>query len=210
MIYLNVGCGDKRYKGNVINLDMNKDVRWYDGDRRKIQQTQGDIQADMRFLPFRNESFDGAICSHVLEHIPREHHQFTIAEIRRVIKFDGTLFIEVPDILRVCKFFVDNYLGIRDEYWYHCIYGRGAFPGDQHLSGFTQQTLADLLLENGFNELDWLYQEWGEKPWVNRPYISVVAKKTEVLPHRMGYNTAIDLYDSRTDKNINFLELQRM
>ncbi len=74
MLFLNVGCGDKRYKGNVINIDMNKDVRWYDKDGELVKKMATDVQADMRFLPFRNESFDGAICSHVLEHIPREHH----------------------------------------------------------------------------------------------------------------------------------------
>ncbi len=110
---------------------------------------------------------------------------------------------------RVCKFFVENYLGIQLEYWYHCIYGRGSFPGDQHLSGFTRQSLTDLLLENGFYQLDWLYQEWGEKPWVNRPYMTVIAKKTEIPPHRMGYSSHIDLYESETSKNTNILALRR-
>jgi len=210
MLYLNVGCGDKRYNGNVINIDMNRNISWYDEDGALTKKMQTDVQADMRFLPFKNEAFDGVIASHVLEHIPKEHHQFTISEIRRVIKFEGTLFIEVPDMMRVCQFFVDNYLGIRDEYWYNCIYGRGAFPGDQHLSGFIQQTLTDLLLENGFHKLDWLYQEWGDKPWVNRPYISVIAVKTELPLHRMGYAATIDLNDNRDRLQNNRLNLRKV
>lgn len=58
----------------------------------KIQWVRGDIMA----LPFAPASFDGCICSHVLEHIekPRE----LLAEMVRVTKPRGCLVIVVPHL----------------------------------------------------------------------------------------------------------------
>jgi SAM-dependent methyltransferase len=52
------------------------------------------VQADARDLPFRDDSFDAIVCSHVLEHIPDD---VTVAhEMARVLTRDGVALIQVP------------------------------------------------------------------------------------------------------------------
>ena len=53
-------------------------------------------QASAGSLPFRSDSFDVVTCSEVLEHLPTELEDLCMAEIRRVIKPDGTLLFTVP------------------------------------------------------------------------------------------------------------------
>ena len=53
-------------------------------------------QASALNLPFRNATFDAVICSETLEHI--QDDRTVIAEIARVLKTNGNLFITVPNL----------------------------------------------------------------------------------------------------------------
>jgi ubiquinone/menaquinone biosynthesis C-methylase UbiE len=46
-------------------------------------------------LPFKKETFDIIICDQVLEHIPE--FEKTISEMRRVIKKDGIVYVDLPN-----------------------------------------------------------------------------------------------------------------
>jgi SAM-dependent methyltransferase len=53
-----------------------------------------DIHADLCELPFSDDSYDLVICSHVLEHVPRDGA--ALAEIRRVLAPEGTAILMYP------------------------------------------------------------------------------------------------------------------
>lgn len=53
-----------------------------------------DHRLDITSIPFPDESFDWVLCSHVLEHVPRDDLAF--AEIRRVLKPDGLALLQHP------------------------------------------------------------------------------------------------------------------
>jgi predicted SAM-dependent methyltransferase len=53
-----------------------------------------DMKLDIRDLPFRSESFDVIICSHVLEHIVDDSH--AMGELYRVLKHGGWGVVLVP------------------------------------------------------------------------------------------------------------------
>jgi SAM-dependent methyltransferase len=54
-----------------------------------------DVRADLRLpLPFREGSFDAALCTEVLEHVPDA--QLLLSEIRRVLSPGGVAVITVP------------------------------------------------------------------------------------------------------------------
>lgn len=53
-------------------------------------------QASAGQLPFRDATFDVVTCTEVLEHVPEEIEDGVIAEIRRVIRPDGTFLFTVP------------------------------------------------------------------------------------------------------------------
>lgn len=163
MEYLNAGCGRVRYN-NCINMDVTKN-----------DVTDPDIVASVMSIPFPAERFKGVIFSHVLEHLRREEHKWALLEIRRVLKTNGILYVEVPDFEVAMQYWLSNKRG-RKDYWYQCIYGRDAYESDSHKSGITEQYLTDILFEIGFCNLRWLNTDKEEA------LIAVVAKKSELMP----------------------------
>jgi SAM-dependent methyltransferase len=53
-----------------------------------------DVHADITCLPFDDSSFDVIVCAHVLEHVTDD--RLAIAELVRVLRSDGTMFVQVP------------------------------------------------------------------------------------------------------------------
>jgi len=83
---LDVGCGKspyRRYLGasEYIGLDDNPGVG-------------PDVIGNISAIPFEEDTFDGVLCTEVLEHIPDPRQG--IAEVSRVLKPGGTLYITVP------------------------------------------------------------------------------------------------------------------
>jgi SAM-dependent methyltransferase len=158
--YLNIGCGNVRFP-NCINMDIVDNVYTY-----------VDIVGNVLNIPFPDKRFKGVIFCHVLEHLYQKDHFRAMQEIRRVLKPNGKLFLECPDLNLVCKYFLDNFQG-RGDYWYMCIYGRCLHEGDAHKSGITQEYLTDLLFTHGFGHLNWKTRNDRE------PTLIVVAEKLE-------------------------------
>jgi predicted SAM-dependent methyltransferase len=50
-----------------------------------------------RMLPFRDDTFDGIFCEHVLEHFSLEQGKRLLADCFRILKPSGTLRLIVPD-----------------------------------------------------------------------------------------------------------------
>ncbi len=78
---LNLGCGKKPISG-YLNVDI----------------YGGDIIANAESLPFRNESFNFILASHVLEHV--SNLQNSMKEIHRILKPGGILEARVPTGLK--------------------------------------------------------------------------------------------------------------
>ncbi|MDQ3766085.1 MAG: methyltransferase domain-containing protein [Actinomycetota bacterium] len=56
-----------------------------------------DIDADIRQLPLRSESFDGVLCIEVLEHVPDPSR--AVSELHRVLQPGGVMLLTVPFML---------------------------------------------------------------------------------------------------------------
>lgn len=83
VIMLNLGSGSRRYPGQNINVDIE-------------HFPNVDILADGCCLPFLDNTFDAVISDTVIEHV-KYPNQF-VAEIKRVLKKDGTVYITAPFI----------------------------------------------------------------------------------------------------------------
>lgn len=83
MISLDVGCGhsSEHIKKAEVGIDLEKGLC--------------DVQASAYQLPFRNQTFDRIIMSHILEHL--ENFSVVLDEVSRVLIPVGTLEIEVPN-----------------------------------------------------------------------------------------------------------------
>jgi SAM-dependent methyltransferase len=96
---LDAGCGRGEflelnpYKTKVIGVDIIKE------EVKKLKEKGLDVQyADLKEkLPFKDNSFDGVLNSHVLEHLDPEEGIKMISEFKRVLTPGGILVIAVPN-----------------------------------------------------------------------------------------------------------------
>jgi len=81
---IDIGSGPRKLRDDVTCIDVFK----FDNV---------DIVTDATNLPFENESIDVSICDNVLEHVrdPKK----VIAEILRVLKKDGLVYVAVPFVI---------------------------------------------------------------------------------------------------------------
>ncbi len=89
-VVLDLGCGGGSFETNdspfsVVRVDLDRDAL----------HASNCIQADAAKLPFAAGSFDLVISNHGLEHF--ENLSGSLAEIGRVVKPCGALYIAVPD-----------------------------------------------------------------------------------------------------------------
>ncbi|MEE9456805.1 MAG: class I SAM-dependent methyltransferase [bacterium] len=72
--------------GHVVGVDISR-------------QGDADAAADLKKLPFRDGAFDAVFCSQVIEH--EREPAALLAELRRVVKRDGTLVLTAPHLSRL-------------------------------------------------------------------------------------------------------------
>jgi dolichol-phosphate mannosyltransferase len=133
---LDVGCGSSRILASstdVVGLDIQLHKLRY-GRRFGKPLVHGSIFA----LPFADASFDGVICSEVIEHIPAEERPFD--ELARVLKTGGRLILGTPDYDRWQWRLLE---------W---IYGRVSPGGyaDEHITHYSRANLSAYLQGKGF------------------------------------------------------------
>jgi len=140
---LNLGCGNQ-YMDDYINIDSD--------DTERV-----DVIADVRSLPFIDNSISVVEAYHLLEHIPRQQIEETLGEWIRVIKPHGKLIVELPDFERNCE---DLIQAIKDKDWETAnwnmmvIYGGDTpAPQDAHRWGYNANTINRLLNQVGFVEV---------------------------------------------------------
>jgi dolichol-phosphate mannosyltransferase len=133
---LDVGCGSSRILGalpGMVGLDIQL-------PKLRYARRYGNplVHGSIFQLPFADSSFDGVICSEVIEHIPAQEQPFD--ELTRVLKTGGRLILGTPDYDR-WRWRVLEWL-----------YGRLAPGGyaDEHVTRYGRTNLATYLQGKGF------------------------------------------------------------
>jgi ubiquinone/menaquinone biosynthesis C-methylase UbiE len=91
---LDLGCGSQPYRQYLRDV-----VRYvgldYPPTRESLANTvRPEVHGDARTLPFADQSFDGVLCSQVLEHVDRP--ETVVREMSRILKPGGVGLISVP------------------------------------------------------------------------------------------------------------------
>jgi len=137
MIKYNLGCGDMILDG-FVNVDL--------------YNPKAQIKSDVKNLPFEDESGDYIYASHIIEHFDFYEAFAVLKEWKRVLKTGGTLVLETPDLLNLCKRFIDadeeTRIGLYPQFY--------AYPwidGQQHKFLYTPKQLSWTLSKAGFIDI---------------------------------------------------------
>lgn len=138
LIKLNLGCGNEILDG-YINCD--------------IINPKADMLFDATKVPFPDNSVDEIRAYHIIEHFPFKQGLAALTEWFRVLKPNGKLIIETPDLLNTCKQFVES-----DEATRIMLYGNFfAFPDisplEAHYFLFTETQMFWSLSQIGFDRI---------------------------------------------------------
>jgi predicted SAM-dependent methyltransferase len=91
MKILDIGCGNKKYKGEIEDVVIGM-------DRMRLPSVDVIYDIEKFPYPYKSEVFDKIVMQHSLEHVSKENmaNIKIIEEIHRVLKGDGILEVEVP------------------------------------------------------------------------------------------------------------------
>ncbi len=99
---LDVGCGCGRHllplsaRYSTTGMDISSIALYRARDYLKKQDRKADfVTASLTHLPFKGETFDAVICLGVLQHLTEAGRYAAASEIRRVLKCNGLVFLEV-------------------------------------------------------------------------------------------------------------------
>jgi predicted SAM-dependent methyltransferase len=127
---INLASGQRPFKKPWINVDI------------RHQGYDIDIEADVKELPFEDESCDILVAHHLWEHIPLEQQEETIREWYRVLKKGGILSIHIPNMKELCKAWLEG----RINTYIFNVNTYGAFQGyvtDLHRWSYDEKELED-------------------------------------------------------------------
>ena len=130
---LNLGCGTDIKQG-YINIDQ----RWIKG----VNQV-----ADVSRLPYKDESVAEVLANDVIEHFPREQTEMVLKEWIRVLRPDGILKIQCPDVRSLAYGLVYNQIPTNE--FSRRIYGGQEYNGNFHYAGFDIPEMKRILRKLG-------------------------------------------------------------
>ena len=129
MVRMALDAGFKAY-----GVEINKEAASYAREYQSLDV----IAADLNSVAFPEQHFDVVTLSQVLEHISRPKPLFE--DIRRVLKSDGILIVDVPNIDGLLvPLWGTHWSGLQPQW---------------HLWHFNRITVANLLRQNGFEVLE--------------------------------------------------------
>lgn len=101
---IDIGCGDGYYLYLLSNLGAKISLTGVDSDKRALESAKKNLKGKkvrliygdlMSKLPFANSTFDKAVMSEVVEHLPDDVKG--LEEVRRILKKSGTFVLTVPN-----------------------------------------------------------------------------------------------------------------
>jgi ubiquinone/menaquinone biosynthesis C-methylase UbiE len=98
-----LGCGAARLARELLERHADAEVVGLEVDERQLAKNLAAPQQRLQFvgagaeaIPFPDARFDGALMLKSLHHVPMERMADALAEIRRVLRPDGWLYVSEP------------------------------------------------------------------------------------------------------------------
>jgi dolichol-phosphate mannosyltransferase len=140
---LDIGCGSSNIVKSLpgaVGLDISPaKLRYLRSFLPRL------VNASIFHLPFAPRSFDGLICSEVIEHVP--FHRDIFCQFNDLLRDDGILVLGTPDYGRLSWRIIEYFYGLLMPNAYK----------DEHVTHYTMSRLRALLQEHGFEIEDYDY-----------------------------------------------------
>lgn len=145
---LELGCGDRPTEG-FIHQDISK----LDG-----------VDLDFTCNPWEIELAEGSLslvlASGMMEHLRFDEFKKTVDHMALLLRPGGSFCFDVPDMKIWSEYLYNITHGMKDKnpfppyHVWATIYGWQRWPGDEHKSGWTRNSLLPLLKEAGFSKIE--------------------------------------------------------
>lgn len=146
----NLGAGDDRRDG-YLGVDC-----------RLAKAT--DILADIRSLPFKDGCAEVILALDVVEHFQRYEVDAIFAELFRITKSKGELYIKTPNLNSLTDAYIKQEIPF--EEFERKVFGDQTYAENTHKTGFNPDMIVRRLKDAGFDEID--IQEIGRNfDWSN-------------------------------------------
>lgn len=137
---INLGCGMNHLRG-FVNIDINEPA---------------DMIMDIRKLTLENNSVEEVVCSHVLEHFADYEVIGVLQEIFRVLKPQGILYLEIPDLEYCVREWLNTDENHPEKWNFYLmrIFGNQINEYEFHKTGFTETRINRILSAIGFKQIE--------------------------------------------------------
>jgi predicted SAM-dependent methyltransferase len=138
VIKLNLGIGNRKIGEGFTGVDINKGK-------------YTDVVCDITKLEdkFSKESIDEIYSRHVIEHFPQKEIPTILKSWVSLLKPNGKITLNFPDLDRYVDFYVKHRDQIPVEEFARWIYGNQKDGYDLHKAGFNGKYIADILIKLG-------------------------------------------------------------
>lgn len=135
-IKLNLGSGDRPVQG-YFNID--------------IASPKNDLCWDVRTIPLDDNRVDEIMAIHLIEHFKIQEIEAILREWLRVLKPEGKLVLEFPDVRALFKSF-ETANAEQKRHILHCVYGAHT-PEFPHLYGWHGDAIWEVLNKLGYHKI---------------------------------------------------------
>ena len=190
ILKIELGGGENPIKNGFLNVDA-----------RPLPTV--DIIADIRDLPFENESVDEIFTTNVLEHFNFSDVKKILNESFRVLKIGGKIEIIVPDLETIIEKYKNGEIDF--EKFNMWIYGAQSYSYDFHRSCLDYKNFKKILSEIGFTKIEKVPYSLGRN-YIDCPMLQIVAykeKKYDGLKNNIKkplFNREISFYEKISGK----------
>jgi SAM-dependent methyltransferase len=144
-----------------------KQLNFFDYNTADLLMENVDYKIDMMDMPFKDESYDFFICSHVLEHVDRDDQ--AIRELHRITRNGGAGILMSPIVVGLDKTIEDP--SVKDEANRWRLFGQ-----NDHVRLYAHDDYVNKIGSNGF-----LVEELGERYFGKKVFHSLGLKSTSIL-----------------------------
>lgn len=137
----------------VCKLNIGSGIHPKEGYTNVDLYYKADTQADGRSLEYTDNSVDEIYSSHFLEHLSMADVAPTLREWARVLKPNSRLQLEVPDLEWCLVEWLRDNNAERRGFSLQRIFGNQSTEGEFHKTGFTHDSLNELLSYSGFTSI---------------------------------------------------------